>query len=90
MPQTALDCHTDYFLMDSFCPGNILFRHAKNEVGVNPFCLFIRQAGNSSVKLLHSDFPLVQLMGRKCDKDSLMLQPIIPTSSDTSMKQSDV
>lgn len=64
--------------MDSFCPGNILFRHAKNEVGVNPFCLFVRQAGNSSVKLLHSNFPLVQLMGRKCDKDSLMLQPIIP------------
>ena len=38
--------------MDPFCPGNILFRHAKNKVSVNPFGLFVRQAGNSSVKFL--------------------------------------
>ena len=34
-PQTALNGDPHDFLMDAFCPGNILFGHAENEMGVN-------------------------------------------------------
>ena len=46
------------------CPGNVLFGHAENEMGVNPFCLFVWQTGNRCVKFLHGHFPLIQFMGR--------------------------
>ena len=36
-PQTALNGDPHDFLMDAFCPGNILFGHAENEMGVNTF-----------------------------------------------------
>ena len=45
--------------MDALCPGNVLFGHAENEMGVNPFCLFVWQTGNRCVKLLHGHFPLM-------------------------------
>ena len=64
--------------MDALCPGNVLFGHAENEMSINPFCLFVRQTGNRRMKLLHGDFPLIQFMGRYGNKDSFMLQPVIP------------
>ena len=64
--------------MDAFCPGNILFGHAENEMGINTFCLLIRQPGNGGMEFLHSHFALIQLMRRKSDEKSLMLNAIIP------------
>ena len=77
-PQTALNGDPHDFLMDAFCPGNILFGHAENEMGVNTFRLFIRQPGNSGMKFLHSHFALIQIMRRKCNEKSLMLNTVIP------------
>ena len=77
-PQTTLNGDPHDFLMDAFCPGNILFGHAENEMGVNTFRLFIRQPGNSGMKFLYSHFALIQLMRRKCNEKSLMLNTVIP------------
>ena len=77
-PQTALNGDPHNFFMDAFCPGNILFGHAENEMGINTFCLFIRQPGNGGMEFLHSHFALVQLMWRKCDEKSLMLNTVVP------------
>lgn len=77
-PQTALNGDPHDFLMDTFCPGNIFFGHAENEMGVNTFRLFVRQPGNGGMKFLHSHFALIQLMRRKCNEKSLMLNTVVP------------
>jgi|GEM_PF-462992 len=64
--------------MDALCPGNVLFGHAENEMGVNTFRLFVRQPGNGGMKFLHSHFALIQLMRRKCNEKSLMLNTVVP------------
>ena len=63
---------------NAFCPGNISYTHTKNEMSVNALCLFIRQPGNGGMEFLHSHFTLIQLMRRKCNEKSLMLNAVIP------------
>lgn len=77
-PQTALNGDPHDLFMDTFCPGNILFGHAENEMGVDTFRLLIRQPGNGGMEFLHSHLTLVQLMRRKCNEKSLMLNAVIP------------
>lgn len=47
-------------------------------MGVDPLGLFVRQAGNGSMKFLLGNFPLVKLTRRKRNEKSLMLDTIIP------------
>ena len=58
--------------------GNVGLAHAKNEVGIDPLGLFVRQAGNGSMELLLGNFPLVKLTRRKRNEKGLMLNTIIP------------
>ena len=47
-------------------------------MGINTFRLFIRQPGNGGMEFLHSHLTLIQLMRRKCNEKSLMLNAVIP------------